>query len=250
LSAGQSRAVERGLLHRLHRGVYAVGHPRVTHQGRLWAAVLATGGVLSHRTAAAAWDLLPVPAGPIDITTTGQSHSSEKIRLHRSKALDPVDDVVQDEDGLPRTSVARTLVDLADVLDERRLKRVLKRAEVMRIADVKQMPGRRRLPVVHEPQLTRSELERRFRRLLERHKLPQPRSNATVLGHEVDFHWADAGLVAETDGRNSHLTPTAFEDDRRRDAELLVAGYRVVRFTWRQVTEEPRHVVGTLKRLL
>jgi very-short-patch-repair endonuclease len=212
--------------------------------------MLATGGVLSHRSAGAAWDLMPPPAGPVDVTTLRASHPREGIRVHRSKTLDPLTDVVRDEDGLPRTSVARTLVDLADVLNQRRLKRVLKRAETMRIADVKQLPGRRRLPVVHEPELTRSALERRFRRLLRRHGLPQPRSNATVLGNEVDFLWADARLVAETDGRDAHLTPTAFEDDRRRDADLLVAGYRVVRFTWAQVTEEPLRVANTLQRLL
>jgi very-short-patch-repair endonuclease len=254
-AAGMSKGaianrVRDGWLHPLYKGVYAVGHARVSYKGRLWAAVLATGGVLSHRTAAAVWDLLPPPAGPIDVTVSGEGRSRTGIRVHRSKTLDPLSDVVRDEDGLPRTSVARTLVDLADVLNQRRLKRVLKRAETMRIADVKQLPGRRRLPVVHEPELTRSALERRFRRLLRRHGLPQPRSNATVLGNEVDFFWADARLVAETDGRDAHLTPTAFEDDRRRDADLLVAGYRVVRFTWAQVTEEPLRVANTLQRLL
>jgi very-short-patch-repair endonuclease len=243
-------AIQRGLLHRVHRGVYAVGHARLTFRGRLWAAVLATDGVLSHRASAAVDDLMPPPAGPIDVTVTTECRSRNRIRVHRSKTLDPLNDVVRDEDGLPRTSIARTLVDLADVLNDRQLKRVLERAETMRIADVKQLPGRRRLPVTHEPQLTRSELERRFRRLLRRHGLPQPSSNATVLGYEVDFLWADARLIAETDGRAAHLTPSAFEDDRRRDADLLAAGYRVVRFTWRQVTDEPLHVANTLQLLL
>jgi very-short-patch-repair endonuclease len=254
-AAGMSKGaianrVRDGWLHPVHRGVYAVGHARLTYQGRLWAAVLATGGVLSHRAAAAVWDLLRAPAGPIDVTVSGEGRSRRGIRVHRSKTLDPLDDVVQDEDGLPRTSIARTLVDVADVLQPDQLKRVLKRAETMRIADVKQLPGRRRLPVVHEPQLTRSELERRFRRLLRRHGLPQPQSNATLLGYEPDFLWADARLIAETDGKDAHLTPTAFEDDRRRDAELLLAGYRVVRFTWAQVTEESERVAKTLQRLL
>jgi very-short-patch-repair endonuclease len=137
-----------------------------------------------------------------------------------------------------------------NVLNERQLKRVLKRAEAMGIADCRQLPGRRRLAVVHEPPLTRSELERRFRRLVKRHGLPKPLSNAAVLGDEVDFYWPHARLIVETDGRDAHLNPIAFEDDRRRDAELLVAGYRVVRFTWAQVTEEPRRVANTLQRLL
>jgi len=243
-------AVRRGLLHRLHWGVYAVGHSRVSYQGRLWAAVLATDGVLSHRAAATVWDLLPVPAGPIDVITTREARSVKGIRVHRSRTLDPINDVVRDEDGLPKTSVARTLVDLADVLDERRLKRVLERAEILRIADVRPLPGRRRLPVVHEPPMTRSELEQRFLALVARHKLPRPEVNATVGGFEVDFHWPRARLVVETDGRDTHLTAAAFEADRRRDAELLTVGWRVVRFTWRQVRTEPGYVGRTLARLL
>jgi very-short-patch-repair endonuclease len=254
-AAGMSKGaianrVRDGWLRPVHRRVYAVGHARLTFRGRCWAAVLATGGVLSHRSAAAADELMPPPAGPIDITVTGEGRSREGIRVHRSKTLDPLSDVVEDEDGLPRTSVARTLVDLADVLTERQLKRVLERAEILRIADVKPLPGRRRLPVTTESPMTRSELERRLLGLIKRHKLPGPDVNATVLGAEVDFSWPGARLVVEVDGRETHLTPTAFEEDRRRDAELVLAGYRVVRFTWRQVTREPKKVADTLGKLL
>jgi very-short-patch-repair endonuclease len=242
-------AVKHGWLHPYMHGVYAVGHERVTYQGRLWAAVLATNGVLSHRSAAAAWDLMPPPAGPIDVTTTRNSRSREGIRVHRTKALSP-GDVVQDEDGLPRTSVARTLTDLADVLNERQMKRVVERAEILRILDVRDLPGRRKVRVAPEPHFTRSELERRMRALAKRHRLPQPSVNANVLGHEVDFFWREHRVVAETDGAETHLTRAAFERDRRRDADLVVAGYKVVRFTWRQLAGDPRYVAETLKRLL
>lgn len=239
--------VKRGWLHPYHRGVYSVGHARVTYQGRLWGAVLATGGVLSHRSAAAAWDLMPAPAGPVDVTTTSNSRSREGVRVHRTATLD---DVVQDADGLPRTSVARTLVDLADVLPERALRRVIERAEVLRILDVRDLPGRRKIRVAAEPHFTRTELERRMLDLVRAHRLPTPSVNASLLGYEVDFLWRERRLVAETDGAETHLTRTAFERDRRRDAELLTAGYRVVRLTYRQVTDEPAQIARTLRRLL
>jgi very-short-patch-repair endonuclease len=255
LAAGLSRRtierwVQRGWLHRIHRGVYAVGHEGLTLRGRLWAAVLATGGVLSHQSAAGEWDLMRAPGGPVHVTVRGEGRSTKGIRVHRSRTLDPFKDVVHDEDGLPRTSVARTLVDLADVLAARQLERVCERAELMRLLDVVRLPGRRKLPVVTEPPLTRSRLERRFRALLARHDLPEPQSNAAVLGYEVDFYWPLARLIAAADGAGAHLTRTAFEGDRRRDAELMLAGYRVVRFTWRQVTGEPAYVAQTLQALL
>jgi very-short-patch-repair endonuclease len=245
-----ARGVERGLLHRVHRGVYAVGHPRLPYKGRLWAAVLATDGVLSHRSAAAEWDLLPRPRGSVDVITTGGSRSQAGIRVHRTTTLDPLNDVVRDDDGLPRTTVARTLIDLADVLKPKELERVCERAELLRIMDAVKLAGRRRLPVTSQPALTRSELERRFLRLVRRARLPKPSVNAFVEGQEVDFAWWAHKLAAETDGAAAHLTKAAFERDRRRDAALLRAGWRVVRFTYRQVVHEPEYVADTLKRLL
>jgi len=101
-----------------------------------------------------------------------------------------------------------------------------------------------------EPRLTRSELENRFLALVKAYGLPTPEVNVTLLGYEVDFLWHDARLVAETDGRETHLTPTAFEQDRERDAALQVAGFRVVRFTWRHVVARPAAVGATLQALV
>lgn len=260
--------VRNGRLHRVHRGVYAVGHARLAPRGRLWAAVLACGGVcaavLSHRTAAACWDLLPSPAGRIEVTTLRESASTAAIHVHRSHTLDPLDDIVHEHDGLPVTTVTRTLVDLAGILTPHRLQRVCHRAEVLRRLDAAELLARLdRLPgrpsrslraalatlAVAEPDITRSELEERFLALVARAGLPPPKVNAMVGGYEVDFLWADARLIAETDGAASHLIPTAFERDRRRDAMLLVEGFRVVRFTWRQVTRERRVVTRTLRAL-
>lgn len=100
-----------------------------------------------------------------------------------------------------------------------------------------------------EPEITRSVLEDRFLALIARAGLPRPRVNARVAGFEVDFLWPERRLVAETDGASAHLTPTAFGRDRRRDAALQVAGFRVVRFTWRQVVHDPHVVASTLSAL-
>ena len=253
------RRVANKRLHRLHRGVYAVGHPGLTGRGRLWAAVLACGGpaaaVLSHRSAAALWDLIPTPART-EVTTLGEARSTSAIRVHRSSTLRPCDIVTQ-TDGLRLTSVMRTLSDMAADLTQHRLERACHRAAFLRILDtaaIDTAPRPLRAAVASlergEPQMTRSQLEERFLALVDRYDLPRPLVNKEVLTYEVDFHWPDHRLVVEVDGAGAHLTPAAFESDRRRDAELQVAGWRVVRFTWRQVTHEAESVAATLVALL
>jgi hypothetical protein len=263
LGAGAIRwRVRRGWLHRVHQGVYAVGHRRLTARGRMWAAVLACGGpgraALSHWSAAAAWDLCAVRSGPVDVTVAGGNRSSNGIRVHG----EGVEETTTVDDGLPVTTVARTLRALATTTDRHRLERVIARAEHRRLLDAALLAeqfgrrGGRRLEAAlgavqpTAPDLTRSELEERFLALVAGAGLPRPRVNQVVAGHEVDFVWRDRRLIVETDGRTTHLTATAFERDRRRDAELTARGWRVVRFTWRQVVEEERRVVATLRRLL
>jgi len=184
------------------------------------------------------------------------------LHVHRSRTLQPLNDVVHQHDGLPVTTVARTLVDLADVLSPHQLERACTRAEVLRKLDRVEIErclvnGRRSRPLRQalatlaqaDPQITRSELEERFLALVADAGLPRPRVNVRVEGFEVDFLWPDRRLVVETDGVATHLTPAAFEADRRRDAALQVAGFRIVRFTWRQVTEEPGDIRATLRAL-
>ena len=261
--------VRHGRLHRIHRGVYAFGHSRLTPRGRMWAAVPACAGVdaalLSHRTAAAAWDLSPMPSGKLDVTTLRRSTSTTKLRVHEAHTLDPLDDVVRQPDGLPVTNVARTLIDLAAELTAHQLERVCHRAEILRRLDAahverllaaRRSRGARNLRaalttlVPAAPDITRSELEERFLALVAEAGLPRPEVNAVVAGYEVDFLWRRQRLVVETDGAATHLTPTAFEEDRRRDAALQVAGLRVVRFTWRAITQDPRVVDATMRALL
>jgi hypothetical protein len=263
---GISLRVRRGRLHPYHRGVYSVGHTRLTPRARLWAAVLAFGGpdaaLLGYRGAAAPWDLMPMPSGRIDVITLRQSHSTKAIRVHRSKSLEPQD--ITDIDGLPLTTPTRTLIDLADQLPPHRLERVLHRAEILRLLDVAAiharlaaLPGRRSrtlhqaLATLHPgPHVTRSELEERFLALVAAHGLPRPLVNHTVAGYEVDFYWPDHNLIVETDGAATHLTPTAFEQDRARDAHLTALGYRVIRITWRQLAERPQEVARLLLSLM
>jgi very-short-patch-repair endonuclease len=252
--------VRGGRLIRLHRGVYAVGHSQLTPLGWRWAAVLACGGprraALSHRSAAAVWDLLPSPA-QFDVSTLAGARSTVRIRVHRG--LRPQD--VTTIDDLPVTTVARTLVDLATLLTPHQTERVVHRAEHLRLLDTHSLDeqlararGRRTKPLtsaverlqVEEPDITRSELEERFLSLVVDAQLPRPEVNATVGAFEVDFLWREHHLIVETDGAATHLTAEAFEEDRRRDAHLSMLGFRTLRFTWRQVVHEPRFMARAI----
>ena len=259
--------VRAGRLHRLHRGVYAVGHPRIASKGRYMAAVLACGpdAVLSHVSAADLWELLDSSASSVHVTVPsgGGRGRREAIVLHRSRGLS--EDEVTVHDGFPITSVARTLLDLAATIAPGPLKRAVERSLIVRRFDLRAVRAvlarhansrcTRSLSEIvanlhDEPSLTRSELEGFFRDLCDEHSLPRPQINQVVEGLTVDFLWSDHRLIVETDGRAVHGTPAAFERDRARDAKLMVAGYRVVRFTYRQIVHEPETVARTLLALL
>jgi very-short-patch-repair endonuclease len=172
-------------------------------------------------------------------------------------------------DGIPVTSVSRTLLDLAGVLTKRRLERALNEAEVLGLTDVlsvpdllERYPGRRGSAVLRAlfrdrttiRGITRRELERRFQATLDGTDLPRPRLNAHVPVQggffEVDCLWAEQRLIVELDGRGSHGTDLAFEKDRERDRLLLVEGWRVTRITWRQLHDDAPAVIADLRRLL
>jgi hypothetical protein len=262
-----TRRIAAGRLHHIHPGVFAVGHPALRDEARRLAAQLSVGdeGVISHRSAAVLWDL-PVREGSfVDVTTPRRSgRIAPAIALHRvRRVLDPAD--VCARRGLRCTSAARTIVDLADVLPYRELERAIEAAEVAGAIDIStvlaaqaRVPGRRgarRLKLAlagyrPRPKVTRSELEARFLRLCRRSDVPAPNVNARVAGLEVDFTWPAHRLAVETDGRSYHATRAAFERDRRRDARLTVAGWRVVRFTWAQVVDEPAECAAVLRALL
>jgi hypothetical protein len=249
--------------------VYAVGHARPTREGRWRAAVLACGpgAVLSHRDAAALHGIRPSARRRIDVTTARRGRTGPKeIDLHRVRNLHPDD--VTTVDGIPVTTVARTLVDLAEVVSREAVEKAVNEAEVRRLLDVRAVTaalaranGRRRAAVLRraiaraaDTPPTKHELQRRFRRLCHDAGLPPPTEEAgiTIDGRriEVDFLWPDRRLIVETDGAATHMTRKAFHDDRSRDVALTVAGYRVLRFTWDDITRRPDEVVRALRTLL
>lgn len=270
LEAGIGRSaidhrIGNGRLHRVHRGVYLVGHPRPAPHALDLAAVLACGdgAVRSHESAGAAWSLVPAPDGVVDIAVVGHARRRRPgIRLHRTVALARRD--VRILAGVPTTAPARTLLDMAETVSPRRFERAFDEAIVRRLVREAELEalldrsrGRRGAALLrhtidrrHGPTLTRSEAEERFLELVRRAGLPAPRVNARVGVHEVDFLWTTERLIVETDGYAFHSSRTAFERDRLRDAELQAASFRVVRVTWRQLIEEPEAVLVRLAQAL
>ena len=258
-----ARRVQAGRLHRLHRGVYAVGHRRLTRQGRWMAAVLACGegAALSHRSAAALWGIRRAAGDTVDISVPGRAGRARHagIVVHRPRSLTDADRT--ERDAIPATTPARTLADLAAILTPPQLERAVTATEELRLFDLHAVaaaargrPGSAALTRVLAAwttvEVTRSELEDRFLALCHDHGLPRPGVNGLVHGYEVDFHWPAQRLVAEADSRRHHATRAAFETDRARDADLLVAGYRVVRFTYAQITDGHHATARTLRALL
>jgi very-short-patch-repair endonuclease len=241
--------IRAGRLLRVQRGVYAVGHMALTREGRWLAAVLACGdgALLSHRSAGALWELARYDGARIDVTVppANRNRSKSAIVVHRA------DREPATHHGIPTTTPMQTLTDLSYVLPERAVERALEQAEKLQLLDAAQAgPRLRSIIEAHDFAPTRSELEVAFRALCRRHRLPQPQVNARVHGYEVDFSWPEHRLIVETDGHHDHGTRAAFERDRARDAELIALGWRVVRFTYRQVMRRPREVAGVLRRCL
>jgi very-short-patch-repair endonuclease len=255
--------LKRHQLHPLHRGVYAVGHTALVPLARELAAVLACGpgAVLSHRTAAWLWRILEF-AGELIEVTVPRSNRRPGLIVHRSRSLGPED--TRMHLGLPVTAPARTLLDLGEVVTARELERAFDEAITQRLtthsagaAAVQQANGHRGIRAVRdllarseEPTITRSEAEERLLALTKEAGLPAPEVNAYVATHLVDFLWTDRRLVVEVDGYRFHSSRRAFERDRRRDADLNAAGFRVIRITWRQLVEEPLGVIARLAQAL
>jgi very-short-patch-repair endonuclease len=229
------------------------------------AAVLAggAGSAVSHRSAAVVWHLLPPrDDDPIDITVQARSASRPGLRVHATRSWDRGDR--RHLRGLPVTSPARTVIDLADMATDRELERATHEALTRRLftagsllSQIKRYRGRRgigRLRTLLEqddpPALTRSEAEERFLALVREARLPAPEVNIRLHGYEVDFFWRDERLVVEVDGYQFHSSRTAFERDRRRDADLQNAGLRTLRVTWSQLLDTPYATLAHLVRAL
>ncbi len=251
-----ARRVTAGRLHRVHRGVYAVGHTVLNRNARYLAAVLAAGddAVLSHRSAAILWGIHRSDAAKIDVTVprTCGFRSTRTIAVHRPR-LPPI---AMTHAGVRVTTPGRTLQDLATAVPRRMLEKAAEMAEALRLHVEldPDHPGAARLANVldhHDlDHTTRSPLEDDFLELCDRYAIPRPLVNTVVEGFEVDFVWPEARLIVETDSRTWHDTADAFERDRVRDAQLTAAGWRVVRFTRRRVRTEPAAVADLVRTLL
>ncbi len=269
MSAGEIRGrAERGSLGLVHRGLYAVGHGKLTQEGRWMAAVLASGegAVLSHRSAGQLWGLTSRSGSIPEVTRTTSFRKRAGIRAHRATlGADEVEAV----DGIPATSASRTLLDLAANLDERPLERAMNEAEVRGLTSALSLPdlirrhGRHRgaaairsaLEASGEPLgITRSGLEERFLGLVDERGLPRPELNADlgVRGRfiEVDCLWRSRRLIVELDGQAVHGTKSAFHADRERDRLLAVEGWRTIHLTWRQLDEDSEAIVADLRHML
>jgi very-short-patch-repair endonuclease len=263
------RRLRAGRLHQLHPGVYSVGHGLVRREGRWMAAVLACGpgAVLSHWSAAALWMIRPNSRTRIDVTVPHPSRSSALIRRHVSRVPGDERGV---EEGIPVTSVPRTILDLAASEPEEVVVSMLREMEFRELRDrlslrelLERYPGRRGVRKVRAalerlqsepPGRRRTRLEERFAPFLRRHRLPLPRFNDWILlgakRYQVDCHWPGTGQIVELDGWEGHGTRSAFREDRARDRALRVAGYSVTRLTWAQLDDEPEAVSADLRVLL
>ncbi|HET7417190.1 MAG TPA: type IV toxin-antitoxin system AbiEi family antitoxin domain-containing protein [Solirubrobacterales bacterium] len=258
---GVSKRASRGQLHRIHRGVYAVGHRPPSLHARFMAAVLACGegAVLSYGSAAVLWELLRPLDGPVHVSTPSTSGRLRRpgIHLHRCPSLgalqEPSSSPTFTQQGggrggrllrtyrhnIPVTTIQRTIDDIEGVLPSYLVRRAKRQAE---------QRGTRLEGVASDR--TRSDLETLFLALIDHHRLPPPEVNVNLGRWEVDFLWRSHHLVVETDFWAYHRGSVAFEDDHARDLDLRAAGFTVLRFTDKQLETEPARVIAVLREAL
>jgi very-short-patch-repair endonuclease len=235
------KRVQRGRLHRLHRGVYAVGHAAPSEARAFMAAVKACGegAALSHFSAAVLWKFLMPEGGPVHVTSPSMAGkvSQRGIVLHRSPSLRKKG-MVRQRYWIPVTSPQRTIEDLEGTVEPRLYRRAKSQAEFLR--------HRLNLPTDR----TRSDLERDFLALFNQHGFPPAEVNVKVGKHRVDFLWRAEKLVVETDFFDYHRGSVAFNDDHQRDLELRLADYTVRRYTGDQLDDYPDQIVKEIGEIL
>jgi hypothetical protein len=232
-----SKAVAAGWLHRIHQGVYAVGHRALSNEGRWMAAVLACrpGAVLSHRDAAELWGMLRPIGGHVDVTiaTYAGRRRRNGIRIHRSPSV--LLSTITHESGIPVTTAARTLADLKGVISPGLHRKATRQAEYLKLdlGDIL-------------TDHTRSETERRARLICKRNDVPPPESNVPIGPYTVDLFWSEFGLVVEIDSFGTHGGRQGFEDDRAMEMYLTRVGLRLRRFSDTQVWNQPDAVAASI----
>ncbi|HEX4306800.1 MAG TPA: type IV toxin-antitoxin system AbiEi family antitoxin domain-containing protein [Solirubrobacterales bacterium] len=260
------RAVDSGRLHRVYRGVYAVGHTGLSQKGECLAAVLAVGpgALLSYYSAGWLWGIWSGSPAPFEVTAFVPRHhpTPKGVVRHRARNLDDGDRAVID--GIPVTSVARTLLDLAWKLRSDQMRRVLARAEDLKLLDLDAIHdviernrghhGAKRLryalAIYERPIWTRSEFERRFVEHLVASGLPRPATGWNEAGYELDVYWPERRFGIELDSWETHGTRDAFERDHDRDLDFVLAGIETIRVSERQFHREPNAITAKVARLL
>jgi very-short-patch-repair endonuclease len=258
-----AKAAKVGRLHRVHRGVYVVGHQRLTWHGRCMGAVLAASpSVASHLSAGWLWGLLRSRPGTLHVTCRQSRHADRPFVTHTA-GLSPAD--LARRDGIPVTSLARTILDLAVDSREKTVRRFIRRADDDKNFDLRAMEDllartkghrgqakvRAALEIYDEtPVFTRSDLEKRLYEVVTAAGLPAPSMNCFVAGYEIDAWWESERFGVELDVFATHGSRLSFEEDRERDDELLLAGIETTRVTGPRLDREPGAVVESLRRHL
>ncbi len=251
-----------GRLFRLHEGVFLVGGPALAPLAAEVAALLACGAasVLGDATAAWMWELRPAPPPAVHVVLPGvHRRRLSGVVVHTTSPLGGAD--IRIRSGLAVTAPARTLIDIAASSDQRAADRTVEAALARQLVSTTEIDAalrragsrrgvgrvRRALDqIAGGPAITRSEAERRLIALVRRARVPSPEANSRVCGFEVDLAWPAQRLIVEVDGYEFHGTRSAFERDRRRDADLLAQGWRVIRLTSRRIVDEPEAVISLL----
>lgn len=257
-------AVARGWLHRLHRGVYAVGHTDLSLHGRCLAAVrgCGAGALLSHWSAAWLWGLMSVRPVPIHVTTPIPRRARRGLEIHRSRTFQGEDSA--EIEGIPVTSVARTALDMAARVRPGRVDRLLQRSEELRLFDLPEFESvlarnrghrgtkrlRRAIVLYRPPPFTRSQLERRFLGLVADAGLPRPATGFNVAGYELDVYWPELRFAVELGVYETHGSRLSFERDPVRQEDLKLAGVELIWVTGPRLEREPDRVIERVARLL
>jgi predicted transcriptional regulator of viral defense system len=236
------RRIRAARLHRIHRGVYAVGHKALSNEGRWMAAVLACGegAALSHRSAAELWDMLRAREYAwvhVTVPTSAGRRRRRGIHLHRSPLLQS-GTLTTKRRGIRVTTPARTLADLAKTTSAHELNRATRQAEFLG------------LPLDEPTDRTRSDLEALFLRICARHGIPRPEVNVKLDPYTVDFLWRDQRVIVEVDGWQAHRGRRSFRDDRERDIDLGLRGFTVRRFADTTLNDDPAGVGRAVQRFL
>lgn len=259
-----ARAREAGRLHSLHQGVYAVGHAALSNHGRCMAAILACGprAVLSHESAGWLWGLFPTCPTKPEVSVPNMGRPRPAIRAHRVAPLTLSE--FGNQERIPVTSLARTLLDIAASGRGWRLQQAIEKAKRLGRLDLDEIDdlldrrrgaaGTKRLrdgvEIYRDPAFSRARSELLFLDLVKRAGLPRPAMNTFVASHEIDAYWEAERFAVEVDGWDTHRTREAFEADPLRQEDLKLAGIDSIRITARRIEREPDAVGQSLRKLL